>query len=93
MSKVGVHLTIEGRVQGVGFRYFCQKKAFDNSLCGEVKNLSNGNVQIIAEGDQIKIDHFIHVLQNDHPYAQVTHIEKKEMEYTGKYNDFKIVFY
>ena len=59
MTKVGVHLIIEGRVQGVGFRFFSQRVATANNIFGFVRNLSDGNVEIEAFGECQKITKFI----------------------------------
>lgn len=44
------HLNIEGKVQGVGFRFFTQQQAIENDLVGWVKNKSNGTVEAEVEG-------------------------------------------
>lgn len=46
---------VYGLVQGVGFRYFTWRKASKLKLKGSVRNLSDGSVQIIAEGEQDQI--------------------------------------
>ncbi len=92
MSKVGVHLIVEGRVQGVGFRYFCQRAGNNNNLNGYVRNLSDGNVEIEAEGDSQNINQFINSIQNDHPYAKVFNIIKNGVPYTGSLDGFIIKY-
>ena len=46
------HFTVSGRVQGVGFRAWVQRKAVDLNLSGWVRNLSNGRVEIMAIGTE-----------------------------------------
>ncbi len=92
MSKVGVHLTVEGRVQGVGFRYFSQRAATSNNLTGYVRNLSDGNVEIVAEGENQNLIHFINALRNDHPYARVLNIKQNELPFTGNFESFQIKY-
>jgi len=43
---------VQGRVQGVGFRYFVMDRAQDLRLVGTCRNLRNGDVEVIAEGEQ-----------------------------------------
>ena len=92
MSKVGVHLIIEGRVQGVGFRYFSQRIGTANNVNGFVRNLSDGSVEIEAEGDNQHISKFINSVRNDHPYARVLNIQQNDLPYTGKFENFQIKY-
>ena len=50
------HIIVSGRVQGVGFRYFCVMNAQKFNLTGSVRNMSNGNVEIFVQGDPNNID-------------------------------------
>jgi acylphosphatase len=45
------HYHVKGRVQGVGFRWFVQREAFEIGLKGWVRNTDEGNVEIVAAGD------------------------------------------
>ena len=45
-----VHLTIKGYVQGVGFRFFTLQNGTQLRLNGWVRNMFNGNVEVLAEG-------------------------------------------
>ena len=92
MTKVGVHLIVEGRVQGVGFRYFSQRAATSNNLTGYVRNLSDGNVEIVAEGENQNIIHFINALRNDHSFARVSHIRQSDLPFTGNFEGFQIKY-
>ncbi len=47
---------VQGRVQGVGFRWFVDRKARDLKLTGWVRNLANGNVEVHAEGDEDSLE-------------------------------------
>jgi len=49
------HIIVSGIVQGVGFRYFIYRKAVELGLRGYVKNLFDGNVEIVVEGEKDKI--------------------------------------
>lgn len=53
------HMVVEGMVQGVGFRWFVARHAEALGLHGYVKNLFDGNVEIVAEGDRSLIEEFI----------------------------------
>ncbi len=57
--EAGAQIIVKGMVQGVGFRYFIHKKAITLGLHGSVRNLYDGNVEIIVEGDRSIIEEFI----------------------------------
>ncbi len=52
MTQGRVNIIVIGMVQGVGFRYFVQRRALRLGLTGFVRNLSDGNVEVEAEGDK-----------------------------------------
>ncbi|MBI3616955.1 MAG: acylphosphatase [Candidatus Omnitrophica bacterium] len=55
---IQAHIFYSGRVQGVGFRFTVVRYAADLDLRGWVKNLPDGRVEILAEGDREKIEQF-----------------------------------
>lgn len=73
----GVILKVYGRVQGVGFRFYTQKKALELNLNGFVRNKPNGSVYIEAEGEANKINEFIDWCQQGPEWARVTKLEKQ----------------
>lgn len=71
-------LTIYGRVQGVGFRYFVKQKADYFGISGFVKNQVNGSVYIEAEGEPDHLQMFTGACQQGPAHAWV---EKVDMQY------------
>ncbi|MBU3926440.1 MAG: acylphosphatase, partial [Bacteroidetes bacterium] len=59
MSLKAIRLTIFGKVQGVGFRFYTQRKAQELNLTGWVKNQRDGTVYVEAEGENQAVDTFI----------------------------------
>ena len=57
------HIYFIGNVQGVGFRYTTQRLASNLNLVGWVKNLADGSVEAVVEGDQKKIHDLIEELK------------------------------
>ncbi len=47
---------IYGQVQGVGFRFFTRRKAIQLNLTGSVRNLADGSVEVVAQGDEAQIN-------------------------------------
>ncbi len=54
-----LHVIIQGKVQGVGFRYHTQKKAMELGLFGWVRNLPSGEVEAYAEGNDLQVAAFL----------------------------------
>lgn len=70
-----IHFIVSGRVQGVGFRYHTQKKATSLGLVGWVRNLSEGTVEVEAEGDEEPLNDFLDWCRRGPPAASVTNVE------------------
>jgi acylphosphatase len=52
-----------GRVQGVGFRYTCQSLSARFEVSGYVRNLTDGRVELVSEGDAVENDRFLAAIQ------------------------------
>lgn len=70
-----VHLIVSGRVQGVFFRENTRRKAIELGLKGYVKNLPDGNVEIVAEGNENKINEFIEFIKKGPGIARIQGIK------------------
>lgn len=87
---INYHLTVSGRVQGVGFRWSTYQLASELGLVGTVENLSNGNVYIVVQGDHKQVRKFISGIQAGlTPYARVDNVEIKPGNLIDK-QDFSI---
>ncbi len=74
------HLVVSGRVQGVGFRYFVVREAEALGLSGWVRNLPDGRVEVVVDGDEPLLDTFVGRLWQGPPHAHVTDIEAGDVE-------------
>ena len=81
---------ISGRVQGVGFRYFTQRTSARHQVRGYVKNLSDGRVEVLAEGKAASVEAFKHDLAAGPTYSEVAEVEELVVEPTGAYSTFRI---
>ena len=70
-SESAVLLSIQGRVQGVGFRFFAQDAAQELGLVGWVRNVPDGSVEAYAEGSKETLEAFIKRLCQGPPLAKV----------------------
>ena len=64
-------IIFKGQVQGVGFRYTCQRIATELDLTGSAKNLDNGNVEVEIQGDEDKIMTFISKMLKQESYLSI----------------------
>jgi len=90
MEKTGVQLRIRGRVQGVGYRYFAQKKALAAGLSGWARNLPDGSVEAQAEGARAALEAWIEELRRGPSVAQVDHIELTWTKPDQRFESFEI---
>jgi acylphosphatase len=65
---------VSGRVQGVGFRYFTQRKAVELNLRGWVRNRPDGTVEAEACGPQDQLETFERALRSGPPLGRVDHL-------------------
>ena len=90
MNNKAVILKVYGKVQGVGFRFYTQKRAQELSLKGFVQNKTNGSVYIEAEGDADHLEKFILWCNEGPSWARVTKVEKQFVPVLGRDAGFLI---
>ena len=89
-SKVRAHVFVKGKVQGVLFRYTTRGEANMRALKGWVRNMSDGRVEAVFEGDKEKVDEMIAYCHYGPPAAKVSAVKVIKGEYTGVYTGFSI---
>lgn len=89
---VRAHIIVSGVVQGVYYRWFTQDKAKSFDLTGWVRNLADGRVELVCEGEKGLILDFIKELEIGPPSAYVASINVDWQNYTGEFKNFKIRF-
>jgi len=82
--------TISGIVQGVGFRFFTQRLAARHQVLGYVRNLKDGRVEALAEGDAQSVEEFRNDLTAGPTYSKVEEIEEIVLDPSGLYSSFRI---
>jgi len=85
-----LHVFIEGRVQGVGFRYFVVEKAEQLGLTGWVRNTSQGEVEALVEGHRQQVDLLMEQLRRGPHGALVLDVRIQWESATGEYTGFDI---
>jgi acylphosphatase len=81
---------ISGYVQGVGYRFFALRAAAHHQVLGTVRNLPDGRVEVIAEGERDAMYEFKNDLVTGPGMANVTDIDETDLPVTGLYRDFRI---
>jgi len=85
---IRVHILVEGRVQGVGFRSYVRRLANQLGLKGWVRNLRDGRVEILAEGEEHLTDELVQWCYRGPTMAHVRNVLVEKEEATGEFNGF-----
>jgi acylphosphatase len=87
---VARRLLISGRVQGVGFRFFLEARALAEGVHGWVRNLPDGRVEALFEGDQESVNRVESAARRGPPGAQVDDIVAETAVPSGRATGFAI---
>ncbi len=90
---VRAHVFVSGKVQGVWFRGTTKDEADKLGLTGWVRNLPDGRVEAIFEGEKEKIEKAIQFCGKGPRGARVTAVEVSWESYTGEFKDFKTRYF
>ncbi len=90
MEKARAHVFIDGNVQGVFYRSFTRDQALDLGLKGWVRNLGDGRVEAVFEGDKEIIERAIKGCYVGPPGAQVSHIDVQWEPYEEEEKGFSV---
>ncbi|MFQ6094281.1 MAG: acylphosphatase [bacterium] len=88
--KSRAHIFVSGIVQGVFFRDFTQSNALSLGLTGWVRNLPDGRVEALTEGEKGDIEHLIERLKVGPSGATVDQVEVRWEEYQGEFTGFDV---
>ena len=90
MAKARAHVIISGRVQGVSFRYYTMHEAQARGIVGWVRNLWDGRVEAVFEGERAAVDEMLAWTQHGPATAQVDDVQITPGEPTGEFESFRI---
>ena len=90
-SDLRLDLVIEGRVQGVGYRYSAKIKAESLGIRGSVQNLLDGSVFVTAQGEKEAMDNFIRWCYKGPPGAGVRNIDKVQGK-NEEFSEFRFLY-
>ena len=89
--KKRYHVYISGRVQGVFFRANTCKQARELALTGWVRNLPNGRVEAVFEGERENVEEMLSWCRTGTPPARVDHVDAEEEDTAGNFIGFEII--
>ena len=84
--------TVSGRVHGVFFRAYVESRATDLKLTGYVRNLPNGKVEVMVEGERERLEKLVHYLEVGSPASRVDEVVTEWGEYRGLFPDFQVKY-
>ena len=85
-----LHALVRGNVQGVGFRYFIQRKARQLGLRGWVRNNDDGTVELVAEGPRPDLERLMMAAEEGPRTARVQRVEVRWSTATGGLDAFEL---
>jgi acylphosphatase len=88
--RVARRFVVRGRVQGVGFRYFTQEAALREGVTGWVRNLPDGQVEALVEGDAEAVTRVERALRSGPRGARVDRVYVDVEEPTGAFTTFTV---
>ena len=89
--KKQLHLYYTGKVQGIGFRYTVLDIALGLQVCGWVKNLNDGRVEVLAESEESALNVFLEQIRQQFSRYKLD-VAVEWLPASGELSDFKIKF-
>ncbi len=92
MAAKRIHVTVKGKVQGVFYREFTRREAEALGVSGFARNLRDGAVEIVAEGEEKQLKEFERKFRKGPLMAFITDVDIKEEQPSGEFDGFDIRF-
>ena len=92
MGQKRVRVLIDGRVQGVCFRMETRQAAEERGVEGWVRNLPNGKVEAVFEGEDTKVQSMLQWCETGPPLARVNRVEVENETPTDEFEGFRIAY-
>ncbi len=90
LKQIRLHASVEGRVQGVGFRYFVLDNAQPLGVTGWVRNRWDGTVEVVAEGTKRDLEELLAAIQRGPRRHTTTGVKQEWLDATGEFTSFRI---
>ncbi|MFZ2330225.1 MAG: acylphosphatase [Atribacterota bacterium] len=89
-DRVCAHILVSGRVQGVAFRYYARNMAYQLGVGGWIKNLANGQVELVVDGSKNSVNEMIEWCKQGPRMAQVENVEVDWLPCSVEYSHFQV---
>lgn len=83
---------VHGRVQGVSFRHYTCRRALELGVTGWVRNLPDGSVEGLFEGDEPAVQVLVEWCRSGPPAARVERLDIRTGTYSGEFDTFAIAY-
>lgn len=90
MTQHTVHARVEGRVQGVWFRDYTQRKALEIGVTGWVRNRADGSVEAMITGTREGVQQMTDWLAEGSPMSMVRRVTVQKSAHTETFDDFSV---
>ena len=90
--KTRAKVIVSGKVQGVCYRHFTTEEARRLGLCGWVRNLHDGRVEALIEGEQEPVELLLEFMRKGPRHALVHEMELSYQEFKGDYSEFTVSY-
>ncbi len=92
-EKARAHVVISGRVQGVFYRAFTEEVAFSLGLKGWVRNMSDGRVEAVFEGEKGRIEEAIAACRKGPPASRVSSVDVGWEGFKEEFKSFSVKYF
>ena len=90
MGKSRMKVIAKGIVQGVNFRYYTQRQAARSNVTGWIRNLPDGSVAAVFEGEEQDVEAMVQWCRQGPPSADVRELIAQPEEYRGEFTSFNV---
>jgi len=84
-------MIVQGTVQGVFFRQFVKDHADKLGIRGYIRNLTSGDVEIVAEGEGESIERFQRFVAKGPEHSHIRNLQVEEKKWSGEFEGFKVL--
>lgn len=92
MGNARAHVFVSGQVQGIFFRQSTKEKARENGVTGWVRNLPDGRVEAVFEGEEEAVKSLVNYCKRGPPGALIKDIDVEFEKFLGEFKNFGIVY-